>query len=133
MSRYDSIINLPHFKDPGGPQMSMHDRAAQFAPFKALTGYEDSINESSRYTESRPELSDAQRNDLDMALSELRYNFENLSSVTAEYFIPDRTKPGGMMKTVTGKIAEYDEPKEQIVFEDGTVITFDDLYFLSVY
>ena len=133
MSRYDSIINLPHFKDPDRPQMSMHDRAAQFAPFKALTGYEDSINETSRYTESRPELSDAQRSDLDMALSELRYNLENLPPVTAEYFIPDMRKPGGLMKTVTGKITEYNEPKEQIVFEDGTVITFDDLYFLSVY
>ena len=70
MSRYDDIINLPHHVSANHPRMSMHDKAAQFAPFAALVGYDDAVAETARLTESRPELDEQEQRELNARLCE---------------------------------------------------------------
>ena len=65
---YDDIINLPHHVSERHPHMPVSDRAAQFAPFAALTGYGDVIKETARLTEARPELSEDERAEMDQTL-----------------------------------------------------------------
>ena len=68
MNRYDDIINLPHHVSPTRQRMSIHDRAAQFAPFAALVGYDDAMAETARLTESRPALDEQEQKELDIRL-----------------------------------------------------------------
>ena len=88
MSRYDDIINLPHHVSPTRQRMSMHDRAAQFAPFAALVGYDDAVAETARLTETRLELNEQ-------------------PEVRIKYFVPDEHKSGGAFVEVSGKVKKY--------------------------
>ena len=90
---YDDIINLPHHVSDRYPHMPMYDRAAQFAPFAALTGHEEAINETSRYTEERIELTEEQKENIDRELQELRDRGTECN-VRIVYFEPDELKKG---------------------------------------
>ena len=92
MGKYDDIINLPHHRSAKRPHMSVHDRAAQFAPFAALTGYGDAIDETRRLTCDRPEPGEAELAELDAALSELLARIGERPQVEATYFVPDEKK-----------------------------------------
>ena len=124
MSRYDDIINLPHHVSPTRQRMSMHDRAAQFAPFAALTGYEAAVGETARLTAERREL-DAQE------AEELIANLPDRPEATIEYFVPDDRKSGGAYVTVTGRVRHISVPEKTLVMEDGTVIGFEDIAAIS--
>ena len=93
--KYDDIINLPHHVSITRPHMPMRDRAAQFMPFRALTGYEDAVRETARLTEERVELTEEERSVLDGKLQKLVDALPGHPAVTLTYFQPDKRKAGG--------------------------------------
>ena len=117
--RYDDIINLPHHQSAKHPRMTMTERAAQFSPFAALTGYGAVIAETGRLTDSRIELTDEQKDEIDRRLNELLQSGEPASFT---YFIPDGKKDGGRVVTVTGSVQRLDPIEGIIVFESGEKI-----------
>ena len=94
-SPYADIIHLPHHVSQKHPQMPMLDRAAQFAPFAALTGYDDSIAETGRLTTERRELSEQEQNELNRRFDFLISRLKGSSEVDIVHFVPDVRKPGG--------------------------------------
>ena len=95
MSRYDDIINLPHHVSPTRQRMSMHDRAAQFAPFAALVGYDDAVAETARLTESRPDLDEQEQQALNAKLCTLADHIQDHPTVRIRYYVLDALKSGG--------------------------------------
>ena len=128
MSEYDDIIDLPRPKSKHEP-MPMSDRAAQFSPFAALTGYGDAIDETARLTDARIELSEEERAELD-------YKQQYLSTldsptVTVTYFVPDERKSGGAYVTHTGTLKRIDEVERAMVFVDGTQVPLDEVVWIE--
>ena len=115
MSRYDDIINLPHHVSKTRTPMSMENRAAQFAPFAALSGHYEAINETARRTSSKIELSEGELANLTKRLD---YALQLQSPVTVTYFQPDSHKEGGQYVTVEGIIKKIDEYEGSIIFTD---------------
>ena len=131
MTDYDDIIHLPHHVSQNHPQMPMLDRAAQFAPFAALTGYAAAIGETARLTAERRELSPQEAEELDRRLAALIDHLQERPEVTVEYFVPDERKAGGAYVTVTGKVRHISVPEKTMVMEDGAVIPLDDVYQIT--
>lgn len=102
MEKYDDIINLPHHVSTKHQRLSMEQRAAQFAPFAALTGYGDAIKETARITEDRIELDDEEKIKLDNKLKKIQNNISNKPKVIVTYFVPDIRKSGGEYITKVG-------------------------------
>ena len=127
MSRYDDIINLPHHVSANHPRMSMHDRAAQFAPFAALVGYDDAVAETARLTESRPELDEQEQRELNARLCALADHIQDQPEVRIRYFVPDEHKSGGAIVEVCGKIKRISQAERSIIMFDGTEISIPDL------
>lgn len=125
-SPYEDIIELPHHVSSKRQRMPLLDRAAQFSPFAALTGYEDSIQEMERKTEKRVEL------DVD-GIAMLNDKLRTLSrmyqpEVTVTWFIPDSRKSGGAYVRTAGRVGRIDCPGQRIMMTDGTIIPFDRIY-----
>ena len=131
--RYDDIIHLPHHQSQVHPHMSLSDRAAQFSPFTALTGYDDAVQETARLTESRIELDENSRVLLDERLRLLQINLEEHPFVTFTYFIPDSRKEGGSYSLAAGVIKKLDLLHRTITLyadngiSDGTEIPIDEI------
>ncbi|MEE0794990.1 MAG: hypothetical protein U0M31_06125 [Oscillospiraceae bacterium] len=124
MSEYDDIIDLPRPKSKHEP-MPMSDRAAQFSPFAALTGYGDAIDETARLTDHRIELSEEQRAELDYKQQYLATL--DAPTVTVTYFVPDERKTGGAYVTHTGTLKRIDELERMMVFADGARVSLDEV------
>lgn len=122
MSEYDDIIDLPRPKSKHEP-MPMSDRAAQFSPFAALTGYGDAIDETARLTGHRIELSEEERTELDYRQQYL--STLDAATVTVTHFVPDERKTGGAYVTHTGTLKRVDEVERAMVFADGTRVEMD--------
>ena len=132
MSRsYDDIIDLPHPTAAKHPRMPVADRAAQFSPFAALTGYEAAVQETARLTDERIELNEDELAALDEKLrTVLAWNGEApLVSIT--YFQADGRKAGGSYNTAQGYIRKLDELRRVIVMQDGSKIPVDDVLEIS--
>ena len=127
MSRYDDIIKLPHHVSTNHPRMSMHDRAAQFAPFAALVGYDDAVTETARLTESRPELDEQEQRELNARLCELADHIQDHPDVRIRYFVPDERKSGGAIVEICGTVKKLVAADKTIVLDNGTVIPIYDL------
>lgn len=123
---YSDIINLPHHRSKKRPHMSNHSRAAQFAAFAALTGHSDAIDETARLTDSKIELDEYQKAELNNKLLFLA-NSENKEDVFITYFVADDKKSGGAYITKRGIAVKIREYEKDVVFEDGTVIPIDDI------
>ena len=119
---YDDIIRLPHHVSDRHPQMPMADRAAQFMPFRALTGYGDSLAETARLTEAPVELDETALEELDARLRMLMERLPERPEVTVTCFRPDERKAGGAYVTVTGRVKRMDLYARAVVLEDGTRI-----------
>ena len=119
---YSDIINLPHHVSKNHPQMPMEARAAQFAPFAALTGYDAVIHETARLTDKQVELEEYDNDRLNRIFSELMDSLEKHPMVTVSYFKPDEHKAGGAYMTVSGKLKKIDTYEQIMKMEDGTVI-----------
>lgn len=121
-SQYDDIIDMPHHVSEKHVQMSMMNRAAQFAPFAALTGYESAIKETARVTDEFIELDDNSKDILDVKLQILQENIANHPQVTIIYFQPDNKKEGGSYITCNNIIKKIDIYNKAIIMLDETVI-----------
>ena len=119
---YFDIINLPHHVSRNHPQMPMEARAAQFAPFAALTGYDAVIHETARLTDKQVESEEYDNDRLNRIFSELMDSLEKHPMVTVSYFKPDEHKAGGAYMTVSGKLKKIDTNEQIMKMEDGTVI-----------
>ena len=124
MSEYDDIIDLPRPKSKHEP-MPMSDRAAQFSPFAALTGYGDAIDETARMTDRRIELSEEESAELDYKQQYLATL--DAPTVTVTYFVPDERKSGGAYVTHTGVLKRVDEVESMVVFKDGLRVPLDEV------
>jgi len=127
MTDYADIINMPHHVSAKRPQMSMADRAAQFSPFAALTGYDAAIKETGRLTDEKIELEEDALLALDEKLRQIVDRPENCENVDITYFKADATKDGGAYITATGRIKKLDDYQRLIVLDDGKVIPMDDV------
>ena len=116
MGKYDDIINLPHHVSDYHKPMPMRNRAAQFAPFAALSGHDEAIEETIRLTESFKELSEDEINNLS---HKLKYAIENRSLIKITYFVPDERKEGGSYKVLTGTVRNRDEIDNILIMKDG--------------
>ena len=124
---YDDIIHLPRHVSQNHPQMPLRDRAAQFAPFAALTGYEAAIGETARLTSEKHELSSQEAEELDRRLTDLAARLKDRPEVTIEYFVPDERKSGGAYVTETGVVRHISITERVLVMERGTEIPMDDV------
>ena len=128
--KYDEIINLPHHVSKTRPQMPMSDRAAQFAPFAALTGYDSAIKETGRLTDERIELDEEALTALDRKYQLLMDTLDDAPEVTIIYFQPDARKAGGQYVSATGTVKKVDTFGRRILLQDGTRIPLDSVYDL---
>ena len=126
-SSYEDIIQLPHYQSKVHPRMPVSARAAQFAPFAALTGYEDAVEETARLTEERIELTEEAKAMIDQKLQYLRDHLDEHPEVTLTYFVPDSRKAGGAYVTVRGVLKATDQMAGTITLLDRTVIPIKDI------
>ena len=132
MSRYDDIINLPHHVSPTRQRMSMHDRAAQFAPFAALVGYDEAVAETARRTELRPELDEQEQRAINERLAFIADHIHEQPEIRIKYFVPDERKSGGAIVEVSGKTYRISNADATIVMTDGCKIRLSDIIDLSI-
>ena len=124
---YDDIINLPHYVSQNRQCMSMHDRAAQFSPFAALTGYDDAVEETARLTDERQELSEEKNDELDNRLKMIRERVAEKPEIKVTFFVADEKKAGGAYETLQGTVRTVDEYSAELVFTDGVRIPLKDI------
>lgn len=125
--KYDDIINLPHHVSKKHPQMSLHDRAAQFSPFAALTGHKAAINETARLTDEKQILSEDVIAQLNEQLNLIKENIGTNQTVTITYFVPDDKKSGGAYISNTGVVKKIDEYNRTVIMTDKTVIPIEQI------
>ena len=123
---YDDIIHLPRPRS-ARPPMPMQDRAAQFAPFAALTGYAAAIAETGRLTDARIELSEDEKSRLDAALQHLNALSDTHPTASITYFCPDPRKAGGKYVTHSGPIKQIDAAARLVRFTDGTEVPVEEI------
>ena len=124
---YDDIIHLPHHTSPRHPRMSRRDRAAQFAPFSALTGYDGVIDETARLTNGKIHLSEEAKELLDMKQKVLAEILHTRPEITVTYFLPDAKKSGGSYQTFTGNLKQIDTVEQLLLFVGGQKIPTDQI------
>lgn len=122
MSSYDDIINLPHPTSEKHPRMSMYQRAAQFAPFAALTGHDAAIVETARLTEQLQELSEQEKVELDNQLHFILDHLREHPKATIVHFVPDSKKQGGRYQSVTAHIIKFDEYNNDLILDNNTPV-----------
>lgn len=127
MDGYEDILNLPHHVSKTRPQMSMLDRAAQFSPFAALTGYGDAIKETGRLTDEKIEMDEDRKAALDMKQAYLIEMIDEQPEISITYFLPDTKKSGGAYVTVTGNLKRFDKYERLLILTDGKKIPMDDI------
>lgn len=131
MSKYDDIINLPYPPVKTRPSMSVSDRAAQFAPFAALTGHDAAVQETARLTDRKIILDEYEKAELDSRLKFIENTSEPmLTEIT--YFRPDERKSGGEYVTARGYILKVDTVNKVIIMQDEREILVDDVLSISV-
>ena len=130
-NQYDDIINLPHHVSTVHAHMSLHDRAAQFLPFAALTGYEDAIKETGRLTKERISLSESEIESLNERLHILSGEQHSQPKISVTYFVPDEKKEGGAYETVEGYVKRIDEYRRVLIMADGLQISMEDIIELD--
>ena len=128
---YDDIIGLPHSVSTRHPQMPLCDRAAQFSPFAALSGYEDAVREEARLTGRRIELSEEEKALLDAQLAALAEKAARRPQIAVTWFVPDARKEGGEYVTTAGAFKRLDEAGHCILLADGCRVPIEDILQLE--
>ena len=131
MGKYDDIIDLPHHVSEKRPHMSVADRAAQFAPFAALTGYGDAIDEAARPTDKKVEQGESSLEELDEKLASLAARISERPRISVTCFRPDDRKEGGAYVMFSGALKKIEQTTRRLVFEDGTSVCADDISAIS--
>lgn len=125
---YEDILHLPHHVSLRHPQMTRANRAAQFSPFAALSGYEEAIEETGRLTEERTELDEEERSLLDEKLRILQRREAEGPEVQITCFRPDERKAGGAYVTISGRVKKIDIFSRMVCLRDGTRIPVDEIF-----
>lgn len=125
--KYKDIINLPHHVSKKHPQMTIENRAAQFAPFAALVGHDEAVKETARLTTNKKEIDNDLKNILDKKLQMINENITNTPEATITYFVPDKKKEGGQYLTITEKVKKIDTYKQVIILENKEQININDI------
>ena len=124
-SKYEDMLDMPHPVSKNHPQMARRDRAAQFAPFAALTGHQAAIEEAARVTDMRMELDEEMKEQLNVKLQKIVS--EPGQRIQIVYYVPDGRKSGGSYKTKIGIVKKIDEYQKILVLEDGSKIPLEDI------
>ena len=144
-SKYEDMLYLTRPVSRNHPPMDLKDRAAQFSPFAALTGYDDAVKETARQTEQRRELDEYEKAALDEQLRELEAQLQNLENgknqaaprVTVTCFIPDEYKAGGAYRTFTAAVKKINHDRRGIILQNGTqegeCVLLDDILKLDIH
>lgn len=131
MSEYENILDLKHFEPSSKhPRMTLYKRSAQFAPFAALSGYSEQIDETKRLTTRKIELSEDKKEEINNNLSILLSNNNLIAKII--YFLKDKYKSGGKYISISGKIMKYDDIKRFIILENKQKISIDNIVELSI-
>ncbi len=128
---YEDIVELPPHISKKHPQPSMMDRAARFAPFAAITGYEEMVLEEARVTEERIDLDEGTLSLLNEKLNMIQEFLDEEPEVTITYFEPDKKKAGGAYVSVTGTVKRVDEYEHLVLMNDGKKIPINEIYNLQ--
>lgn len=131
MNNYDDIINLPHYESKTRKRMSLEARSAQFAPFAALTGYDDKVKETARRTDKKLELSDEEYNVINSKLQIIKEHIKEQPEIVFTIFIKDKLKDGGKYEDIKGNVRRIDEIKEEIILVDKRKILFKNIYDIN--
>ena len=131
MNKYDDIINLPHYESKTRKRMSLEARSAQFAPFAALTGYDDKVKETARRTDKRIELSDEEYNIINTKLQIIKEHIKEHPEINFVIFVKDKLKDGGKYEEVNGKVRVIDEVNEEIILVDKRKIFLKNIYDIN--
>lgn len=126
--KYADIINLPHHVSSTRPQMAIMDRAAQFSPFAALTGYDAVIEETGRLTEEFMELDENRKAVLNQKLQILLEYSKEQPKVTVTYFVPDHKKQGGRYVEFIGSVKKIDISEGCVIMNEDTKIPIEYIY-----
>lgn len=129
--RYDDILGLPHHVSPTRTPMAREARAAQFAPFAALTGYGDEIEETGRLTDRRIEPDEDRKAELDAGLRALAARTGERPFARITYFLPDPLKEGGAYVEKEGNVKKIDPLARTVTFADGTSVPVGDILSLE--
>lgn len=132
MNSYDDIINIPRWNPKSHPRMSEDDRAAQFAPFAALTGYDAMVNETARSTDVRSDLDEEQMLALNEVLSLIAERIGEHPKISVTWFRKDARKQGGAYVKTEGYIRDVDPTGRLIVLKDGSSISMDDIAAIAI-
>lgn len=124
---YEDIINLPHHTSKKHPRMSLEARSAQFAPFAALTGYDEVLSETARLTNERIEIDETIKVIIDSKLQIIKEHIKEMPLITFMYFVPDSKKDGGKYVTITGNVKKIDEYRNALVLENKTEIPINEI------
>ncbi|MDD6807615.1 MAG: hypothetical protein PUD72_04095 [Oscillospiraceae bacterium] len=127
MGKYDDIINLPHHQSITRAHMPMRDRAAQFAPFAALRGYDDEVIETARLTDRKIVLDENEISKIDGVLQLVMANIKLQPEIRVTHFVKDDKKSGGAYITTTGRVKNIDEYDRKIVFTNRVEIQIEDI------
>lgn len=128
---YEDIVDLPHHVSRKHPQPTVADRAARFAPFAAITGYEEMVLEEARVTDERIEMDESSKAALNEKLNMILEFIDEQPEVSITYFEPDKRKAGGAYVTVTGTVKRIDEYEHLVIMTDGKKINIDEIYNLQ--
>ena len=128
---YEDIVNLPHHISKKHPQPSMMDRAARFAPFAAITGYEEMVLEEARVTEEQIHLDEDAVALICEKINMIQEFIDEEPEIKITYFEPDKKKSGGAYITITGTPKRIDEYEQLLIMTDGKKIKFDSIYRLE--
>ncbi len=126
-SKYDDIINLPHHVSTKHAPMLAINRAAQFSPFAALTGYDNAVKETARLTEDRITLDEQMQEALSQKLQIIEKLLPEHPEVAITYFQPDKKKQGGAYLTATSAVKKLDEAERIVIMEDGKEIHINEI------
>lgn len=127
MSKYDDIIDLERPISKKRVPMSIENRAAQFAPFSALTGYEEAVKETARLTDSKKILSEGIKEIINEKINYIKSNLKTIGEVKITYFLKDKKKTGGKYTTITGLVKKIDINNCLLYMNDGIMISFNDI------
>lgn len=130
--RYADLLHLPHHTSSRHSPMPRKNRAAQFAPFAALTGHGDAVEEAARLTQSRAALDEGVIAELDARIGQLRAQIDMHPAAEITYFVPDAKKAGGAYVTVRGRVRKIRELEKQIVLKDGTIVPVEQVMELHL-
>ncbi len=136
MGKYEDIIDHPHHQSKTRPHMNLQNRAAQFAPFAALSGYGEAVAETERITEERAILDESVVDEINRKLAEIaeRLNSESRNEpyVSITYFVDDLLKDGGSYVHAAGNVKKVDAYERQVLMKDGTVIPMRDIFDVEI-